>query len=207
MEQEKKRVFRIRDRRVPTEFSIHNHIIDQWFPIITTKGYTLYCLYCRMAGEEHSISNYAIARYTGMAANTMADYNKLLVWCGLIRIEPGTAPNTHNYAILETPTVNAERIALLKGVAAAELDRRIQAQQTEANRLQQIGLTAAAEKMRHTSGNKFIAALLNRLQKWQPLQVYGDHNQPQPPQAQPGQLLLFDHPADDPCHPTNGSDP
>jgi len=185
-----------------------NHIIDQWFPIITDKGHALYCLYCRMADEAYSIpQNRTIARYMSMTANTLSNYNMLLVWCGLIHIEPETANNTLNYAILETPTVNAERIALIKGIAESELTRQIQAQQTEANRLQQIGLTAAAEKMRRTAGNKFINALLNRLEKWQPLQMHEHHNQPHSPVTQPGQLLLFDHPPTDPCHPPNGSDP
>ncbi len=194
MPQSKDTPIRIRDRREPQQFSIHNHIIDHWFPIITAKGYALYSLYCRMANkdEERCYPGYRmIAKHMGMGVSTVCDYNKLLVWCGLIHIQPGKRNFPNDYYILDIPTVTPERLAHIKQAAQAERASRARDREVEATRLEQNGLTAAAAKLRQKKGSQFLKTIPNRLHKWQPIQAYWGEEKARPPVVRPGQLPLF----------------
>ena len=108
---------RVRDRRNQNQYTVHNRIMDEWYPIISASGLALYNLYCRMAskGDEHCYPGIRLlAAHMQMGTSTISEYNKLLVWCELVYIRPGIGRfgQTNDYYLLEVPAVNSllERI-------------------------------------------------------------------------------------------------
>ncbi len=139
----------VRDRRVPHQFSIHNRLIDQWLPIISTHGYVLYNFYVRLANQkdERSYPGYTlIENHLSMGRATISNYNWLLCQCGLIHIEPGSHTKSNNYYILEVPEVTPELLEQLR----------------------------AKVKEKFKPKNTFRKALLKRLDGWRPIQDLWD---------------------------------
>lgn len=139
-------VIRVRDRRQKHQFSIHNRIIDEWQPIIGQAGFTLYSLYVRMAhnNDERCYPGYTtISEHLGISPATISNHNKLLVWCGLLHIEPGNQRKPNDYYILDVPPVTPETLDAIRQTAAAELP----------------------------PDNKFRRTIFKRLDKWQPIQA------------------------------------
>jgi len=104
---------RVRDRRAKHQFSVHNRIIDQWYPIIGSTGLTLYSLYVRFANfeDERSYPGYTlIQKHLGLGRSTISEYNKLLELCGLIQIVPGDNVRTNDYYLLDIPEVTPETL-------------------------------------------------------------------------------------------------
>lgn len=201
-------VIRVRDRRTPHQFSVHNRIIDEWYPLIGQPGLALYCLYCRLSSkdEERCYPGYRlISKHMQMGQSTISDYNKLLVWCGLIYIETGdphkNEPN--DYYILDIPQVIPERLAAIRELVEADVARLVAEREVEAQRLVQGGLVEAAAKLRQREPNRFLRTVLKRLNKWRPIQTYWGREKVRPPVAKPGQLSLFGQldPAPDAEHP------
>ncbi len=122
----------VRDRRKPSQFSIDNVIMDQWYPIIDAIGFSIYALLIRMANESNGESCYPgytmITGHLGIGPATLSYYISLLEWCQLIyRDRPeiviiqngerktrrqGNRSNT--YYILEVTHVTPERLALVR---------------------------------------------------------------------------------------------
>lgn len=139
----------VRDRRQVHQFSIHNLVVDEWLPIITIWGLGLYTFFVRLANrrDERSFPGYRlIQRHLKMSPTTISHYNKLLVWCGLVHIEPGDRVNSNDYYILDIPKVTPEKLAEIRQQAIEHFP----------------------------PGNKFLKALLKRLDKWQPVQALWD---------------------------------
>lgn len=177
----------VRDRRQVHQFSVHNRVIDEWLPIIGPTGYAIYSLYVRMANatDERSWPGYTlITTHLAIGRATLSDHNKLLLWCRLIHIEPGTTHTSNNYYILDIPTVTAE---LLHAV-------RLQAQALPLN-----------SRFRHT--------ITKRLDNWTSIQSLWN-TRPKPQIFRPGQPLLpgcephqtsspAEHPGSVPEHPSS----
>jgi hypothetical protein len=159
----------VRDRREKYQFSIHNRIIDEWVPIIGPLGYMLYSLYVRMASndDERCFPGYRLIQdHLGIGASTVSDYNKLLVWAGLIYIESGNNIESNNYYILDIPEVTPDRLEKLRQQAQQDLKPE----------------------------SKFLACILSRLEDWRPIQAYWTQKKPKPVVVHPSQLSLL--PAD-----------
>jgi len=139
--------------------------MDEWLPIIGPVGYMLYSLYVRMAsrGDENSFPGYRmIQAHLGIGSASISDYNKLLVWCGLIHIQPGTHTESNDYYILPIPEVTSQRLEAIRQQAQAELSQ----------------------------DSKFLACVLGRLEEWQPLQAHWGKQKPKPIVIHPAQISL-----------------
>ncbi len=159
-------IIRVRDRRKARQFSIDNLIMDEWFPVITLRGFTLYSFYCRMANgkDERCFPGYSLIRtHLGMGKTSISDYNKLLTWCGLIHIQSGNENKSNDYYILDVPKATPERINAIKEKAEAELN----------------------------GDSKFLTQVLKRLESWQPLRAHWKEGTKQIVVVHPNQLSLF----------------
>jgi hypothetical protein len=137
------------DRRRVHQFSVHNLLVDEWYPILGDAGYVLYSFYVRLANrrDERAFPGFKlIRRHFGYGRATIWNYNRLLVWCSLISIVPGNEFNPNQYFILEVPKCDEEARAVLCRRARAELD---------------VG-------KRHEA--KFLALVLRRVEGWKPIQ-------------------------------------
>jgi ADP-ribose pyrophosphatase YjhB (NUDIX family) len=156
----------VRDRRTKHQFSIHNAIIDEWLPIIGLPGYALYSFYCRMANQtdERCFPGYSLIRaHLGLGFATISDYNRLLVWCGLIHIERGNCSESNDYYILDIPEVTSEKLRAIRRLATSEL----------------------------SEDSTFVQALLKRLDNWQPLQAHWERaRKTRPSVVHPAQMSL-----------------
>ncbi|KAA3661606.1 MAG: hypothetical protein DWQ04_15960 [Chloroflexi bacterium] len=196
----------VRDRRSVHQFSIHNRVVDEWFPIITARGFALYSMYCRMASkeEERCYPGYRlIAKHMGMGISTISDYNKLLVWCGLLHIEPGDRNSPNDYYILDIPEVTEDLLARIRKLAGKDVTRLEQEREEEAQKLDAAGMKKDAAKLRQKRVGTFYSGLLKRLDKWEPIYVHWGEEKERPFVIKSGQLSLF---PGDPVgeHPNNG---
>jgi hypothetical protein len=139
----------VKDRRKPRHYRIDNVVFDEWLPLLGTIGYTLYSTYTRMAdsSDERSWPGYQlIENHLNISPGSIADYNRLLAWCGLVHIEPGNpVTNTpNNYYILEPEPVSIELL------------HQIRRQATE----------------HYAPSHTFLIRLIERLENWRPLSSY-----------------------------------
>lgn len=159
-------VIRVRDRRQKHQFSIHNRVIDEWLPIIGLHGYALYSLYVRMANQtdERCYPGYTtISQHLGIGTTTISNHNRLLVWCGLIHIEPGNRKASNDYYILDIPKVTSEAL----------------------DSIRQAAMTDLSEK------SKFHRTVLNRLDNWQSIQdIWARHRKLSVQVVHPDQMNL-----------------
>lgn len=189
---------RVRDRRSPQQYSIHNVLIDEWFPIIGQTGYTLYSLYVRMANRENEKcwpSFRLIAKHLGIGNSTISEHNNLLFWTRLIHIEPGNKDNPNEYYILEVPRVTPAALDAVEQAARAYLSILQARQDDEVRKLQREGLMKeAAKRQSKAVGGKFYQTLFKRLDNWQPIQaIWGSSDEPETAGSgiHPAQLALF----------------
>ncbi len=160
----------VRDRRTRYQFSVHNDIIDQWFPIIGPVGFALYSLYTRMASSADESSypgyDYIMSVLDIKNRHTVADYNNLLAWCSLVHITPGGPPNVSNtYYVLDVPEVTQEKQLAIRAAAQAEFEQR--------------------------SDKRFLSLVLKRLDAWKPFsERTGRPATPRPVVMHPAQLPL-----------------
>lgn len=187
---------RVRDRRDPHQFTVHNLLIDEWFPIISSNGYSLYSLFCRMAvkGEERCWPGLRmIVKHLGMGASTVSEYARLLAWCELVYILPGAAGGrqTSDYYLLDVPAVTGERLQAIQAAVSADMARLAAEREKEAKKLEAGGLKAAAVKVREKNGSAFHRTVLRRLKKWEPIQAHWGDDRPTPTIIPAGQLPLF----------------
>lgn len=195
-EKKQERTIRVRDRRARYQFSVHNRIIDEWFPIIGAQGYALYGLYSRMANkaDERCWTAYStIQSHMRMGPGTISDYNKLLVWCGLIHIEEGDTRLANDYYILDIPQVTGDVIEAIQIEAQADEARKAAAREQKAQQYERAGLLQQAEKERGKTSGTFLRALLKRLDKWEPLQKHWKENckEKVTVERSPDQMSLF----------------
>ena len=97
-----------------------------------------------------------IEKHLGMGRGTISDYNKLLVWCGLIHIEEGDTRLANDYYILDIPDVTPEVIEGVRAAALADEARKAEAREQKAQQLEQAGLKKEAEKERSKAPGTFI---------------------------------------------------
>ena len=176
---------RVRDRRNPHQYTVHNRLIDEWYPIISSHGLALYSLYSRMAskGQEHCYPGLRmIASHMGMGVSTVSDYNSLLVWCELLYIVPGSLADNRasDYYLLEVPAVTPARLHDIESTIRAEIERLAAEREQEAQRLVAAGMATAAAKLRQANGSAFPRTVLRRLEKWQPIQNYWQQQSAKP---------------------------
>ncbi len=180
----------IRDRRGRSQFSIHNRIIDQWFPIIGPYGYSLYSLYVRMADQESEKSYPSIrmiASHMGMGAATISDYNRILAWCRLIHIQDGGRTKSNTYYILDIPEVNDDAIEHLQQQIQFDIKRRTKQAQIKIKNLhdkarkiiinaekQKLLTKAQAYQTKIDSGiiPPILITILDRIDNWQPIKAH-----------------------------------
>ncbi len=188
-------IVRVRDRRARHQFSIHNRVMDEWYPIVGAPGFALYGLYCRMANkrDERSWMPYStIQAHMGMGPGTISDYNKLLVWCKLIHIEEGDSRLANDYYILNIPLVTDEALAAVREAALADQERRTAVREERAVKFDRGGLSEKAAKVREKGVDKFVNMVLKRLDKWEPLQTQWKKNKERPTVVRPpAQMSLF----------------
>ncbi len=195
------KVIQVRDRRVAHQFSIHNRVIDEWFPIVGSCGLALYALYVRMAGREDERSYPSvrmIRKHMRMGVSTISDHNKLLVWCGLIHVEQRTHNSSNEYYILDIPAVTPERLAAIRSAALDDEARKVEAWQKEARKLAGAGFAVEAKKLGAKEADKFVRTVLKRLDGWQPISTYWKGRRERPQVVRPEQLSLFEQGAGDP---------
>jgi len=155
----------VRDRRQPKQFSIANVVIDQWLPIIGMPGYAIYSLYVRMAGlaDERCWPGYTLIKtHLGIGYSTVSRYNKLLCWCRLIHIEEGDRHNTNNYYILDVPEVDLDALHAIRRHAESDMSKQ----------------------------DPFRSTILDRLDRWEPIQALWARPQHQVEVVRPGQMAL-----------------
>lgn len=139
----------VRDRRKPHHFTVDNVILDEYLPIVGPIGMALYSLYCRMASfrDEKSYPGYVMIQgHLGISSGTVANYNRLLVWCGLIHIEPGdpTRNEANDYYILDPKPVTIDLLNSIYQNAQGH----------------------------YADDQFFLTALLERIKAWRPLQSW-----------------------------------
>jgi len=142
-----------------------------------------------------------IAKHMRMGQSTISDYNKLLVWCGIIHIEEGhlTLNEPNEYYILDIPQVTDQSLAAIKSAVEVDMVRLATEREAKARQLEQGGLHKDANKVRNQRPGSFYSSLLKRLEQWQPIQSYWCESKERPAVTRPGQLALF--PAPDGEHP------
>lgn len=181
---------RIRDRRSKYQFSIHNRIVDEWFPIIGPQGFALYSLYVRMADSDREKSYPSlrmIRDHTGMGLATISDYNHLLEWCDLIYIEEGTRNKSNTYFILDIPEVTPEKLEQLYKEIENDTQRKQSLMRTKAKDLKKQAKKVVVDEERTNLLNKakkmeqkaktyqcspFHKTITQRLNAWQPIQAH-----------------------------------
>jgi hypothetical protein len=153
----------VRDRRTSHQFSVHNTVIDQWFPIIGMTGLAIYSLYVRMSNQkdERCWPGFTLIKsHLGISSSTLSDYNRLLTWCELLHIEPGNQKQSNNYYILDVPEVTPDK------------------------------LTEIADQARKLpKSSRLKKPLLQRVKDWQPLQAHFS-DRPKPDVVPASQLSL-----------------
>jgi len=173
----------VRDRRQPKQFSIANVVIDQWLPIIGLPGYAIYSLYVRMAGlaDERCWPGYTLIKtHLGISKSTVSRYNKLLLWARLIHIEEGDRHNTNNYYILDVPEVDLDALHAIRRQAERDLSEQ----------------------------DPFRSTILDRLERWEPVQALWARPQRQVEVLRPGQMGLpgLNEPVDNSATSVDNSD-
>lgn len=139
----------VRDRRKPNHYRIQNIIFKEWLPIIGLHGYTLYSLYALMAteGEETAWPGYQlIESFLDVSSSTIARYNRLLEWCGLVeivRFESALGEANHYY-LLDEPVVTHDGLYAIRQAAIA----------------------------RYGADDPFVVAVCQRIEQWRPLDSY-----------------------------------
>lgn len=139
----------VRDRRRQRHFRIENEVFDDWLPILGTLGFSIYSMYNRLASsnDERSYPGYQLIEgFLNISAGTIANYNRLLVWCGLIHVERGDAARNlpNEYFILDPPRLTPSILHEIRQQALAHYDKE----------------------------SFFLQALLERLNNWRPLEAY-----------------------------------
>lgn len=139
----------VRDRRKPHHFTVDNVILDDYLPLVGPIGMAMYSLYCRMASfrDEKSYPGYVMIQgHLGISSGTVANYNRLLVWCELIHIEPGdpTRNEANDYYILDPKPVTADLLNAIYQNA----------------------------QQHYSDDQFFLTALLERVRSWRPLQSW-----------------------------------
>lgn len=194
-------IIRVRDRRTQYQFSIHNLLIDEWYPIIGVHGYALYSLYVRMASrdDERCYPSVRLIRaHMGMSASTISDYNRLLRWCGLIHVESGGQNRPNDYYILDIPSVTPATMQLLIERVEGEERRRVEERLAKAARFAEAGFLDKAEKLKAKESDKFCQTVLKRLLQWRPISSYWQRAKGRPQVIRPEQMQLFGSEAGDP---------
>lgn len=139
----------VRDRRKPNHYRIQNIIFKEWLPIIGLHGYTLYSLYALMAteGEETAWPGYQlIESFLDVSSSTIARYNRLLEWCGLVeivRFESALGEANHYY-LLDEPVVTHDGLYAIRQAAIAH----------------------------YGADDPFVVAVCQRIEQWRPLDSY-----------------------------------
>ena len=154
--------------------------------------------------EERCYPGYRlIAKHMGMGISTISDYNKLLVWCGLLHIEPGDRNSPNDYYILDIPEVTEDVLARIRNLAVKDVERLELEREEEAQKLDAAGMQKDAAKLRQKKVGTFYSGLLKRLDKWEPIYVHWGEEKERPFIIKRGQLSLF---PGDPVgeHPNNG---
>jgi len=105
----------IRDRRKPKQFSVENLVIDEYLPFIGEIGFSLYSIYCRLANikdERAFPSTITLSKFVGWSRTTINKYNKILVGCELIHIQPTKRTDggdgSNEYFILDIESLTEE---------------------------------------------------------------------------------------------------
>ncbi len=153
----------VRDRREPRQFTIHNRLVDAWYPILGSRGFALYAFYVRLANrkDERAFPGFnLIQEHLGFSRSTIADYNRLLVWSGLILIEHRVLANKrrfrNDYFILPTPVADKDTLHRLR---------------------QRVDCALVDEKQARRV--KFLEMIIARLDAWQPIQTIWARNKRQ----------------------------
>ena len=101
-------------------FMVENEIMTEYRPIIGATGYDLYGFYSQMANRKKNNSLYPsmqlISAHLGYARSTLSEYNWLLEWCGLLRIEAGAVGEKNIYYLLPVKPITPELLAKLTQV-------------------------------------------------------------------------------------------
>ena len=201
-----KKLIIVRDRRKLNQFTIHNVLVDHWVPIIGQIGFLLYAFYTRLANkkDEKAFPGYTlIQKHLKLGRGSISEHNRLLVWCGLIHIEEGNRRKVNEYYILAVPEVTEEGIERIRGLIAADAERRRVERLALADKLEaeaaafedgassQVEQLKRVKKLRSAAQDAFWVTVLKRLDGWRPISDYWKESKDTIQVVKEGQLSLF----------------
>jgi len=98
-------------------FIQENEIVTHYLPIIGATGYALYGFYCQMANRKKDNTLFPsmplITAHLGFTRSTISEYNWLLEYCGLLRIETSKNGGSNTYYLLPVNPITPELLAKL----------------------------------------------------------------------------------------------
>lgn len=162
-QQEDEIVIHVRDRRKPKQYIVDNLIMDEYYPIIKSSGYSIYSLLVRMSNERSGEQTWAslrmMAAHLGIGSNsTLSYYITLLEITGLIfkdlpeaivmqggkKVKKKLGNRSNIYYILDVKPVTPERLEAFK----------------------------VAVKTNQTFTESYRNLFLKNLDEWQPIQSH-----------------------------------
>jgi hypothetical protein len=123
-------------------FIVENEIVTEYRPIIGATGYDLYGFYSQMANRKKNNSLYPsmqlISAHLGYIRSTLSQYNWLLEWCGLLRIESGIVGEKNIYYLLPVKPITPELLIKLTQVLQPDDKDSKEWARFKANRLEAV---------------------------------------------------------------------
>lgn len=138
--------------RTHLPYQVEKHLVTEWLPILGVVGFALYNFYLCLGDDEMATPGIReTANHLSISASYVNLYNRLLVYCELIKIVPGEGPKPNGYILLPIPRVTQEAMERIKRKVAKDWQMKTQ------------------PGFLRRSSKRQPVGLLDRLDSWEPI--------------------------------------